>query len=273
MYPVTHKGKVACILYAMVGIPLMLLVISDVGDFLAVFLSKAYTRLSLFFSRCMAHRSWSLQRHEKSSPPQQVQGADTDTTYMFNHVVVHETMNIQKMIRTHSSVRRTSLQRRNNKETFDRIIVKESFRVKNSMTKSFSCPDLDRMDSPINCSKLFTGIGEKMDRFNVPLLVILMVVFAYMVVCSQILRCWEKEMDHFDAFYFTFITLTTIGFGDIVPKHPKYLMVTFLFIIMGMAIMSMAFKLGQSQIINCYRRCIKCLSMGKIGIHKDLNSD
>ncbi|XDV43173.1 hypothetical protein PO909_011694 [Leuciscus waleckii] len=250
VYPVTHEGKLACILYAMVGIPLMLLVISDVGDILAVLLSKAYTRLSLFFSRCMAHRSWSLQRHEKSSPPRP-----------------------QQVIRTQSSLRRTSSQLRTNKETFDRIIAKESFRVQVSMTKSFSCPDLDRMDSPINSSKLFTGIGEKMDRLNVPLLVILLVVFAYMVVCSQILRFWEKQMDHFDAFYFTFITLTTIGFGDIVPEHPKFFMVTFLFIIMGMAIMSMAFKLGQSRIISCYRRCITFLSMGKIGIHKDLNSN
>lgn len=273
MYPVTHEGKVACILYAMVGIPLMLLVISDVGDILAVLLSKAYACLSLFFSRCMARCSWSPQRHEKSSPPQQVQGADTDNTYTFNHVVVHETMNIQQVIRTQSSLRRTSSQLRTNKETFDRIIAKESFRVKESMTKSFSCPDLDRMDSPINSSKLFMGIGEKMDHFKVPLLVILLVVFAYMVVCSQILRHWETQMNHFDAFYFTFITLTTIGFGDIVPEHPKCLMVTFLFIIMGMAIMSMAFKLGQSQIISCYRRCLKFLSMGKIGIHKDLNSD
>ncbi|XP_067310695.1 potassium channel subfamily K member 18 [Pseudorasbora parva] len=273
MYPLTHEGKVACILYAMVGIPLMLLVITDVGDILAVLLSKAYTRLSLFFSRCMVHRSWSLQRHEKALHPQQGQDADTDTTYMFNHVVVHKTMNIQQVISTQSSFRRTSLQLRNNKDIIDRIIVKESFRLKGSLTKSFSCPDLDRMPSPNDSSKLFTGIGEKMERFNVPLLVILLVVFAYMVVCSHILRCWERQMNHFDAFYFTFITLTTIGFGDIVPEHPKYFMVTFLFIIMGMAIMSMAFKLGQSQIISCYRRCIKCLSMGKIGIHKDLDSN
>jgi len=273
MYPVTHEGKVACVLYAMMGIPLMLLVISDAGDILAILLSEAYTRLSLFLSQCMVHCSRSLQRHEKSPPPQQVQGDDTDSTYTFNHVVVHETMNIQKVIRTQSSFRRTSLKVRNNRETFDRIIVKESFRVKDSMTKSFSCSDLDHMDSPINSSKLFTDIGEKMNHFNVPLLVILLVVFAYMVVCSQILRFWETQMNDFDAFYFIFITLTTIGFGDIVPKHPKYFMVTFLFIIMGMAIMSMAFKLGQSRIISCYRRCLKFLSMGKIGIHKDLDSN
>lgn len=270
MYPVTPVGKMVCILYAMLGIPLMLLVITDVGDVLAVLLSKAYTCLSLYLRRCKVHRSWSLENHEKASPPQRVQGADTDNTYTFNQdVVMHKTVDIQQVIRAQSSFRRTSLQLRNNKEIFNRIIVKESFRLKNTLTKSFSCPDLDRIPSPEDDSKLFTGIGEKMDHFNVPLLVILLVVFSYMVVCSQILKCWESEMNHFDAFYFVFITLTTIGFGDIVPKHPNFFMVTFLFIIMGMAIMSMAFKLGQSRIVSCYRRFMTCLSMGKVGIHKD----
>ncbi len=273
MYPVTNEGKVACILYATVGIPLMLLVILDVGDILAVLLSKAYTRLSLFFRERKLHRSC-IHRHEKASSPKQVQGADTDGTYMFSQdVVMHETRNIQQVIKTQSSLRRTSLQMRNNKEIFNRMIIKEKFKLKTALTKSCSCPDLDRMPPTKASSKFFIGIGQEMDRFKVPLLVILLVVFAYMVVCSQILRCWEKQMDRFDAFYFTFITLTTIGFGDIVPQHPNYFMVTFLFIITGMAIMSMAFKLGQSQIVSFYRRCIKSVSMGKVGIHKDLDSN
>ncbi|XP_016377679.1 potassium channel subfamily K member 18-like [Sinocyclocheilus rhinocerous] len=273
MYPVTYEGKVACIVYAMVGIPLMLLVISDVCDILAVILSKAYTHLSLFFRQWMLHRSC-IHRLENASPPKQVQGADTDDTYMFSQdIVVHETKNIQQMIKTQSSLRHTSLQIRNNKEIFDRMIIKENFKLKGTLTKSCSCPDLDRIPRSKTSSKLFIGIGQEMDRFKVPLLVILLVVFAYMVVCSQILKYWEKQMGHFDAFYFTFITLTTIGFGDILPEHPKYFMVTFLFIIMGMAIMSMAFKLGQSRIVSFYRRCIQCVSMGKVGIYEDLDSN
>ncbi|XP_073682661.1 potassium channel subfamily K member 18 [Garra rufa] len=273
MYPVTFEGKVACILYAMVGIPLMLLVISDVGDILAVLLSKAYTRLSLFVRQRKLHRSCN-QRHEKASPPKQVQGADTEGTYMFSQdVVVHETKNIQQAIKTQASFRRTSLQIRNNKEIFDRMIFTENLKLKTALTKSSSCSDLDRFQHPKTNSKLFIGIGQEMNHFKVPLLVILLVVFAYMVVCSQILRRWEKQMDHFDAFYFTFITLTTIGFGDIVPEHPKYFMVTFLFIITGMAILSMAFKLGQSQIVSFYRRGIRCVSMGKVGIHNEPDSN
>ncbi|XP_052009412.1 potassium channel subfamily K member 18 [Xyrauchen texanus] len=275
MYPVTTEGKVACIFYAMVGIPLMLLVISDVGDMLAVLLSKVYARLSLFFNQLVLNCLRSLQSDSKESPPHQVQGSPAEDIYTFSKdVVVHETMDIQRVIRTQSSFRNKSLQLRNNKEIFDRIIVKENFklqreRFKSSRTKSSSCPELDRV--PLQTGKLFTDIGQEMDHFKSPLLVILLVVFGYMVICSQILKRWEKEMDHFDAFYFTFITLTTIGFGDIVPKHPMYFMVTFFFIIMGMAIMSMAFKLGQSKIVSFYRRCIMCLSMGNV-LHKDLES-
>lgn len=269
MYPVTYEGKVACILYAMVGIPLMLIVISDVGDILAVLLSKAYTRLSLFFREQKLHRSC-IHRDDKASSPKQ--DADTDATYMFSQdVLMPEARNIQQVIKT-QSLRRTSQQKRNNKEIFDRMIIKKNFKLKTTLTKSCSCPDLDRMPPTKAGSKLFIGIGQEMDRFKVPLLVILLVVFAYMVICSLILRCWEN-LDYFDAFYFTFITLTTIGFGDIVPEHPNYFMVTFLFIVTGMAIMSMAFKLGQSQIVSFYRRCIKTVSMGKVGIHKDLDSN
>lgn len=273
MYPVTFKGKVACIVYAMVGIPLMLLVISDVGDILAVLLSKVYTRLSLFVRQQKLHRLC-IHRHEKASPSKQVQGADTDATYTFSQdVMVHETKNIQQVIKTQSSFKRSSVQIRNNREIFDLMIFEEIFKPKATLTKSCSCPDLNRMVHTKANSKLFIGIGQEMERFKVPLLVILLVVFAYMVVCSQILRCWEEQMNNFDAFYFTFITLTTIGFGDIVPQHPKYFMVTFLFIIMGMAIMSMAFKLGQSQIVSFYRRGIRCVSMGKVGIHNDPDSN
>lgn len=258
-------------MYAMVGIPLMLLVISDVGDILAVLLSKAYARLSLILRRIRQNRSWSLQKDSKTPLPLQVQN---DGTYTLKQdVEMHDTLAIQQAIRPRSSLKRNSLQCHTNKEVFDRIIIKEKFKLKSDLTKSCSCPELDRMKHTQKDLRLFTNIGQKMDRFNVPLLVILLMVFGYMLICSQILSYWETQMKPFDAFYFTFITLTTIGFGDILPQHPKYFMVTFVFIIMGMAVMSMAFKLGQSKIVCCYRRFIKSLSMGKVGMDKDQYSN
>lgn len=271
MYPITYAGKVACILYAMVGIPLMLLVISDVGDILAVLLSKAYARLRLILKQMRQNRSWSLQRDDKMPPSIQVQ--NVDGTYTFRQdVVMHDTMALKLVMQPKWPLKRNSLQHHNNKEIFDRIIIEENFNHKGGLTKSSSCPELDRMPPTQKDFQLFANIGQQMDLLNVPLLVILLMVFGYMLICSQMLRLWEIKMNPFDAFYFTFITLTTIGFGDILPYHPKNFMVTFLFIIMGMAVMSMAFKLGQSKIVCCYRRFIKCLSMGRVGMEKDQHS-
>lgn len=247
IFPVTPTGKVVCILYAMVGIPLMLLVITDFGDILAILFSKGYRHLH---SSCKRLSSRICRPREK---PQEV----SDGTYIFRQEVASN-----QKVSIHASLRQTAEQLLNNMQTFDRIVEREQFEQMRPLARSCSCPQLNQMPPPpvdFNISH-FMSIGQEMDRFNVPFLVILLVVFTYMLCWAHILPLWETDFNAFDAFYFCFITLTTIGFGDIVPKHPKFFLVTFLFIIMGMAIMSMAFKLGQSRIVCCYRRLMRCIS-------------
>jgi voltage-gated potassium channel len=41
-----------------------------------------------------------------------------------------------------------------------------------------------------------------------------------------------------DAFYFTTVTLTTVGYGDIVPKTPGQKLFTMLFILIGVGIIA-----------------------------------
>ncbi|KAF4084377.1 hypothetical protein AMELA_G00127970 [Ameiurus melas] len=269
IYPVTRSGRAACIIYAMLGIPLMLLVISDVGDFLAMFVSNGYQRLH---SSCKHVRSqlWSLCRsRENRTLHNRIYSSSQD-------IAMSKPLDIRDIMLTQSSVKQKSIQFLKNVAIFERIIAREKFGENGPLTRTCSCPQLNQMPPVPLGFKMwdFNTIGQEMERLNVPFLLILLVVFAYILSWALILPLWETDLNWFDAFYFCFITLTTIGFGDIVPKHPKFFMLTFLFIITGMAIMSMAFKLGQSRISSCYHRCIGCLSclsclgMGKKGKYK-----
>lgn len=40
----------------------------------------------------------------------------------------------------------------------------------------------------------------------------------YLAAGAGLLLLWEDEWEFFDGYYFCFITMTTIGFGDLVPS-------------------------------------------------------
>ncbi|KAL6738368.1 hypothetical protein Aduo_011923 [Ancylostoma duodenale] len=66
----------------------------------------------------------------------------------------------------------------------------------------------------------------------------------YLLVGAKVLSVYEPEMDFFKAFYFNFVTLTTIGLGDFVPKSFDYLTVTLCYIGIGLALTTMAIELA-----------------------------
>lgn len=55
------------------------------------------------------------------------------------------------------------------------------------------------------------------DEFNLPISVAFVVLVVY-IVFGAIVFCVEEGWGFFESFYFVFISMSTIGFGDFVPR-------------------------------------------------------
>ena len=102
--------------------------------------------------------------------------------------------------------------------------------------------------------------SEREDSRHVPIVATLAVLALYIAMGALLFAQWEN-WNVLDGAYFCFITFTTIGFGDLVPgkgtvtesKAGKAAMCA-LFLLFGMIVMAMSFKLMQDEIISKCRR-------------------
>ncbi|NXK62678.1 KCNKI protein, partial [Sylvietta virens] len=249
-YPVTRIGKYLCMLYALFGIPLMFLVLTDMGDILATVLSKSYNEFRKLQSKILASKLCSGSTCSKSNELK---------SRAQSKIVINEPLTIMEVLRTQSGVKRGPVKYRN-VELFEMLIARENENTQPARNKSMerwsSCPELAREKTVSRVIKNFDKIGKELEKLDVPIVLMVLVIFVYISCAAAILPKWEKNMDFQEAFYFCFITLTTIGFGDTKLEHPKFFLFFSLYIIIGMEIVFIAFKLGQDRLIVLYKKVI-----------------
>lgn len=81
------------------------------------------------------------------------------------------------------------------------------------------------------------------DQFNLPIGIALVILVVYTFCGALIFKEWE-EWDYLEAFYFVFISISTIGFGDIVPQHPKFFLLSSIYIFFGLSLVSMCINVA-----------------------------
>jgi len=84
------------------------------------------------------------------------------------------------------------------------------------------------------------------------------VFLAVFLSCGAFLFTLWEDWSFFDAFYFCFITFTTIGFGDIVPdittQRTGYMLVCIIYILVGMALTTTIIELVRRQYAESWRK-------------------
>ena len=208
MVPVTPIGKIVTMIYAVIGVPLFLLYLSNIGEIFATSFKWTYSRLC----KCQI-----LRRHRRRGPdyrveplPGQGDGASRE-----------EEASIA-----------TTISSGGGEEEYEE-------------------EDLDK--------------PEALNRVSVPISLSLTVMISYICGGAILFGEWEG-WDFLNGFYFCFITLSTIGFGDMVPGDAvkdvgdeeediifpginlQFIFCS-LYIIFGMAVIAMCFSLMQEKTV------------------------
>ena len=119
--------------------------------------------------------------------------------------------------------------------------------------------------------QVLTSEEEEADKpkevIRVPTSLCLLLIAGYIFAGAMLFSLWEK-WDYLTGSYFCFITLSTIGFGDIVPgtdlnawAQEEKLVLCALYLVFGLSLIAMCFNLVQEDVK------AKCRWLGtKIGI-------
>ncbi|KDR09567.1 hypothetical protein L798_00526, partial [Zootermopsis nevadensis] len=227
--PQTEIGKVVTIIYAIIGMPLFLLYLSNIGDILAKSFKWTYAKCCLCYGCCDgASRRRALRRHQLALQQPASVGAFIGDDWRVQYVV----------------------------DTEDEAGGDVAVRIER-------CADGDQGDESSS-----SGDDERYDpqTVTVPVTLCLAIMVGYICFGAVLFSEWEG-WNFLDSSYFCFISLSTIGFGDIVPGKrvisSQEIQLSFIFcsvyLMLGMALIAMCFNLMQEEVVHKTRTCMQAL--------------
>ena len=97
---------------------------------------------------------------------------------------------------------------------------------------------------------------EEEEQISVPLTITMAVIAVYILIGAAMFTVWEDDWDILISSYFSFVTVSTIGFGDYVPGSSSLasssdqlqMVAASIYMLFGLALVSMCFSLIQEEI-------------------------
>lgn len=221
--PATTFGKIAVVLYSAIGVPFSFLLFADMGGLLARLASKTASSIR---KRC---RGKNLRKFKELGD------SDSDgstTVYRDHHAVYRDpTSGSEEVVGDNS----------------EGISLEEGSTLSGSKRQSRIV--LQKQPSYL------ASVLEEDDTGDVPCVVVILLLLSYMCI-GALSFSLSEGWSYLDAFYFTFITLTTIGFGDLYPvKHIENnsLFPCMIYTLVGLCCLSMCITLLQARFIKLIR--------------------
>ena len=112
------------------------------------------------------------------------------------------------------------------------------------------------------------------DEFNLPPIVAILITVVYIFCGAVMYKLWE-DWTYLEAFYFVFVSISTIGFGDVLPEHPTYFLASFIYLLVGLSLVAMVINVIMIVVSDTIDRAKETMiSVGKktVGINLDPNA-
>ncbi|XP_076382615.1 uncharacterized protein LOC117219532 isoform X1 [Megalopta genalis] len=214
--PSTNTGRAITIVYAIFGIPMFLIILADFG--------KLFTRGIKFL--------WAfVRRLYYTGSCRKVRGT----------VPVQEVMKGVQLVYDLATFKRPS---QINPEDIEEM-QKQAQQPQTVLNLDANAPD-----TPGTPAMSTFAID---DEFNLPISVAIFILLGYIFIGAT-LFCLSEGWGFFESFYFVFISMSTIGFGDYVPKHPIYMMCSIIYLVFGLALTSMCINVVQVMLSDSFRQ-------------------
>ncbi|XP_018373625.1 PREDICTED: uncharacterized protein LOC108767969 [Trachymyrmex cornetzi] len=215
--PSTDTGRAITIVYAIFGIPMFLIILADFG--------KLFTRGIKFlwaFVRRLYYTG-SCRKVRRTVP-------------------VQEVMKGVQLVYDLAKLRRPSQMNPEEIDEMQRQRIQQPQTVLNVDANTPGTPGTPALSAYVVD-----------DEFNLPISVAIVILLAYIFIGATLYYLWES-WNFFESFYFVFISMSTIGFGDYVPKHPIYMMGSIVYLVFGLALTSMCINVVQVMLSDSFKQ-------------------
>ncbi|CAJ0590777.1 unnamed protein product [Cylicocyclus nassatus] len=115
----------------------------------------------------------------------------------------------------------------------------------------------DSQENIVKASAYTSDSGDPDAEEPIPLFLVVIVLAFWMMLCCMVFSYFE-QWPFFQTLYFFFISLTTIGFGDVTAKH-DVAVASFLLILIGLSVVSMSINVIQMQLEILFAKMVKSI--------------
>ncbi|KAJ6216792.1 hypothetical protein RDWZM_007949 [Blomia tropicalis] len=279
----TNWGRIATILYAIVGIPITFLCLANLGYLMAQAFRFSYRRMCR--CDCAARSNQPKIIQNELCKQLDSHSRKGEFLYMNKNEKVNSTIS-DKLMRHNSLaiMQRDHECKGENERSFVRRTqsTNNGSKPKNAKTSEMTAVMIDPLDENSiqneTTPSMFNGIDlmadwniDTMDQAvldaiedkeRVPISLVFLLVLFYIILGSFMFSIWEG-WSPIEGAYFCFTTLTTIGFGDLVPGSAKLsynkdgqtkFIICCAYMMVGLALIAMSFNLVQEEIVIKCRR-------------------